>query len=235
MRRGLLAGALALLVAASGAQAGTVSGRLVVTFRANPGERNDVTLAPDGDRLRIIDLGAPLEVGDGCDRVAEDEAVCGTVSPDGLDALILTGDGADEVFVETGRAKLGPGSDVGVGTSISGGRGEDTLRGLAPGSLLSGGSGDDDVRGSFGHDFLLGRSGSDLLVGNRGSDRIFGGRGGDHLIGGKGDDRIAGGPGDDLVQAADDRRDEIACGPGMDRAYLDRSDHAFGCELVLYP
>jgi Ca2+-binding RTX toxin-like protein len=235
MRRGLLAGALALLVPASGAQAGTVSGDLVVTFRANPGERNDVTLAPDGDRFRISDLSAPLEVGAGCDRIAEDEAVCGPVSPDGLGVVILTGDGADEVFAETGKAKLGPGSDVGVGTSISGGRGEDTIRGLAPGSVLSGGAGDDDVRGSFGHDLLVGRAGGDLLVGNRGRDRIFGGRGGDHLIGGKGGDRIAAGPGDDLVHAADDRRDEIACGPGMDRANLDRSDHAFGCELVLYP
>jgi hypothetical protein len=94
--------------------------------------------------------------------------------------VILTGDGADEVFAETGRAKLGPGSDVGVGTSIAGGRG-------------------------------------------------------DHLIGGKGGDRIAAGPGDDLVHAAGGRRDEIACGPGVDCANLDRSDHAFGCELVLYP
>ena len=48
-------------------------------------------------------------------------------------------------------------------------------------------------------------------------------------------DRILAGRGNDVVFARDRRRDFVNCGPGYDRAVLDRIDRALGCEVRRYP
>ena len=56
-------------------------------------------------------------------------------------------------------------------------------------------------------------------------DTIDGGKGNDELVGGKGKDDLYGGGGNDLVNARDGARDRrINCGPGNDRAKVDRVD-----------
>jgi dienelactone hydrolase len=94
-----------------------------------------------------------------------------------------------------------------------GGRKRDKLRGTPAG---------DSLRGRGGRDVVLGRGGGDCLSGGRGADRLDGGPAGDRLKGGRGRDRI---------DAKDGNRDVVRCGPGRDRATVDRKDRVRGCEL----
>jgi Ca2+-binding RTX toxin-like protein len=70
---------------------------------------------------------------------------------------------------------------------------------------------------------LAGDYGNDLLRGEIGSDR---------LNGGPGLDRLEGGSGADVVDSFDRKRDVVRCGPGRDRARVDRIDSVVGCETV---
>lgn len=98
--------------------------------------------------------------------------------------------------------------------SLVGKRGPDRLVGSDEG---------DDLRGHGGRDRLRGRGGRDCLRGGTGADR---------LNGGAQSDRLAGGPGGDYLNARDGDRDRVRCGPGSDRARVDRKDRIRGCETV---
>jgi Ca2+-binding RTX toxin-like protein len=64
-------------------------------------------------------------------------------------------------------------------------------------TTLTGGEGNDFVRGGDLADVLTGQEGRDLLRGGVGEDRLFGGDGDDELEGGLGADSLSGGAGDD--------------------------------------
>ena len=68
---------------------------------------------------------------------------------------------------------------IGLGASIFGDDGNDTLEGTAASDFLHGGS---------GHDSLVGNAGADTLVGGSGRDTLRGGRGNDILNGAAGND-----------------------------------------------
>jgi hypothetical protein len=108
--------------------------------------------------------------------------------------------------------------------------GDDHIEGAASDDALDGGPGADAVFGRRGDDALAGGEGDDLLEGGRGRDVLDGGEGDDRLLGGFDADRLRGGPGNDAIRATDGRRDVVDCGPGRDRAILDRRDVATGCE-----
>jgi CSLREA domain-containing protein len=88
------------------------------------------------------------------------------------------------------------------------------------------------LTGTAGPDLLRGLAGNDMLKGLSGDDCLEGGSGNDTLIGGAGKDRLIGGPGSDAVGAADHEKDTIDCGPGRDRATVDRIDRVKRCERV---
>jgi len=111
----------------------------------------------------------------------------------------------------------------------------DRLDGGPGGDLILAFGGADRVRGRDGHDCLIGSSGRDRLLGEDGFDRLSGGRGGDRLDGGPGANAYDAGPGNDRVNARNGRRETVRCGPGDDRARVDRSDRARGCEHVAGP
>jgi hypothetical protein len=50
---------------------------------------------------------------------------------------------------------------------------------------------------------------------------------------GRGPDAVFADGGRDLIRAADGDHDLIRCGPGTDRAFVDRSDETTGCERVV--
>jgi Ca2+-binding RTX toxin-like protein len=81
-------------------------------------------------------------------------------------------------------------------------------------------------------DKLLGTYGDDVINGLAGNDKINGREGNDRLTGGKGKDTIVGGPGNDTIFAKDGARDVVGCGPGKDRARVDKRDRVSGCESV---
>jgi Ca2+-binding RTX toxin-like protein len=67
-----------------------------------------------------------------------------------------------------GSDQISVSGDVGMGVSINGGAGDDSL---------TGGAGGDRIWGGDGNDTLHGGDGDDVLRGNLGSDQIFGGAG----------------------------------------------------------
>jgi Tol biopolymer transport system component len=105
---------------------------------------------------------------------------------------------------------------------------------LAGSGVLLGTPFDDELCGRVGSDRISGQDRNDLLWGGGGNDTLNGGAGEDRLYGGRGRDRLFGGLGSDLLAARDRQSgDVIACGPGRDRAVVDRRDRvARDCERV---
>jgi RTX calcium-binding nonapeptide repeat (4 copies)/WD40-like Beta Propeller Repeat len=140
--------------------------------------------------------------------------------------------------------------DVLIGTElsdvISGRRGDDRISGLDAPDTLLGGPGDDSITGGPRRsgddaDYIDGGPGDDVLNGGsapqseyRGTDDLILGRSGaDMLRGGPGRDSLDGGPGNDTIRARDGEPDQVRCGTGRDRAFVDRHDHvARDCETV---
>ena len=163
------------------------------------------------------------------DAVAERPAV-GAVQATGTNAFGDTVSAQDAVRLTTDkrcglRIPIKPGGDKGTngGDRLTGTRSDDELVGRGGDDCLTGGPGDDVLAGGDGNDRLVAGTGADLARGNAGNDR---------LIGGPGRDRLEGGPGDDAISAADGQRDLVRCGPGEDRATVDRLDRVSGCERV---
>ena len=74
--------------------------------------------------------------------------------------------------------------------NLTGGGGDDFLRGNANANIIHGGAGNDTIEGGAGNDALYGDAGNDLLYGGAGNDMLVGGAGTDTLVGGDGDDFI---------------------------------------------
>jgi hypothetical protein len=90
----------------------------------------------------------------------------------------------------------------------------------------------DVVRGGPGNDWIRTGDGDDDVEGGSGNDRLIGSDGRDTVRGGYGKDRVDGGFGNDRLYAADSSRDVVACGAGVDRARVDRTDKLNDCESV---
>lgn len=72
--------------------------------------------------------------------------------------------------------------------NLTGGAGNDFLRGNALPNIIHGGAGNDTIEGGAGNDSLYGDAGNDFLYGGAGNDMLVGGLGVDTLVGGDGDD-----------------------------------------------
>lgn len=137
----------------------------------------------------------------------------------GIEHLFVNGDhGDDRIRVQEESPAL---------LVLSGGFGNDVIRG---------GDGGDILIGGFGHDTLVGRGGKDLLLGGFGHDTLRGGAGDDLLAGGLGHDTLRGGPGDDLLFGGfgrDDTRggDDVGLFEFLDAA-IDYLDDVFAEPLL---
>lgn len=117
--------------------------------------------------------------------------------------------GGEETITNTGLIigdiDLGAQNDVYAGGNgtiegiVSGGQGNDTLRGGSEDNLLNGDEGNDVIRGAAGEDEINGGDGNDALLGGRDDDILFGDAGIDTLRGGTGDDGLSGGGGRDFL------------------------------------
>lgn len=181
MRKALAAAAALFLYVPAVAHAGTVEVVAndephfgdYVQFTAAAGETNHVTVVRSMRKLRVRDDGAPLEVGEGCDRTSPNEALC-----ENTDFFeVALGDGDDTLTAARGYISGGAGNDtITAKGTLDGGPGDDTL---------TGGPHRDDLSGGGGEDTLYGRGGDDLLDdGDRdgapvGPDRLDGGTGRD--------------------------------------------------------
>lgn len=81
--------------------------------------------------------------------------------------------------------------------TITGGAGDDLVRGFGGGDRITGGAGADTLVGDIGNDRLFGGTGNDILLGGLHNDKLFGQDGDDRLLGGAGIDLLVGGRGHD--------------------------------------
>ena len=227
--------ALALLVPGAGARASTVGYENpchqpdgassqppcggTLTFKAAPGEANDISSTLQNGRLHLRDAGASLHAGAGCKQAGEHEAVC----PDAF-VSIEAGDGDDHVSDVFASVDLGPGSDRLEGNvgSADGGAGDDVISGTG-GADFRGGEGDDVLVATAAtwHVSMSGGPGDDTLEGGSGDDRLLGGSGADVLRAGAGDDRLNG---DDTAA--------IDYGEGTDSDVLDGGEGTDAADYV---
>jgi Ca2+-binding RTX toxin-like protein len=173
-----------------------------ITYAADPGETNKVTITSDGSGIfHISDAGAAITPGTGCTAVALHKVTCGNrhggESESAEELIVFAGDGNDSVdasavrpshaYVTAPKLYGGGGDDVLLGTEVEyeefrewlvGGAGDDVLRGGdRPEALGSCGfCYGNDLRGGPGDDRLVGGPGHDVLAGGAGAD-VLDGRG----------------------------------------------------------
>ena len=115
----------------------------------------------------------------------------------GLPELSVTGGGGDDIL------RGGPDGDNFAGANgadiMRGGQGEDIIEGQAGDDIVTGDRDDDVVTGGAGDDIVRGGAGDDLTDGGAGNDRVIGDRGDDDVRGGAGNDAVKGGLGDDRI------------------------------------
>ncbi|WP_292294032.1 calcium-binding protein [Marivita sp.] len=115
--------------------------------------------------------------------------------------------------------------DALLGSSYTGGPGNDVRSGSIHADYLNGGNGNDDLFGDMGSDVIHGGEGQDTIDGGRGHDRLYGDINRDTIYGDRGDDIIEGGDGRDEIWGGD--HDDILYQSGK---WLQgtASDHAEG-------
>lgn len=150
-------------------------------------------------------------------------ALTGVLSFALLFTLALTEPAAAKRMVGTNRAnKL-------VGTAQ-----RDEIVGRGGKDVILGGRLRDRLYGDEGDDVILGEAGNDRLWGGGRDDTLDGGTGRDRIWAGWGTDVVDAGRGNDIVYASENdvSVDSIDCGPGYDRAVVNRADRVFNCERV---
>jgi len=140
------------------------------------------------------------------DNVANVEKIDSSVS-----GTFAGGPGDDEFFV---RANMDQGD-----STVTGGGGNDKLKGHDHAEAIDGGPGNDVIEGGLNHDTLTGGPGKDTIFGDSTADTC-------NFL----SCRIA--FGNDVIDARDGERDTIDCGVGEDRATVDAIDVVTNCEQV---
>jgi hypothetical protein len=194
---------------------GTNQNELGLVFRAGRGEVNRVTITMDDSSVTVSDRAGVRTSDPNCAPSSTITVVCQTpigAAPPGFDrADISLGDRSDTLTLRNNvagacRAHLAPNPVI----FVTGGPGNDRIRGSSLSEKLMGGPGNDYItggpcdadilEGGPGSDTLIGGPNDDILRGGPGNDRLFGGSGDDQLFGGPGRDRLVGGPGRDVTQ-----------------------------------
>jgi uncharacterized repeat protein (TIGR01451 family) len=122
------------------------------------------------------------------------------------------------------------GSCRGVGATIVGTRGSDSLTGTGGPDVIAGLSGSDLIVGLAGRDLLCAGGGNDRVRAGPASDRAFGGAGRDNMLGRGGPDLLAGNAGGDDL-AGNRGNDRLRGGAGFDLCSGDAGfDRVRGCE-----
>jgi hypothetical protein len=128
---------------------------------------------------------------------------------------ITGGGGADYIFVD---------NRITSPATITGGAGNDTIRGGGGKTTITDGSGNDwisapgtadSITAGSGNDTILGGVGPDTIIAGGGNDSISGAGGNDSITVGNGNDTITGGNGN-ITIAAGNGRDSLAPGHGDD-------------------
>ena len=241
-RAALLIGFLAFALSAP-AQAGTVEFDGVVTFRAAPGESNNLQITEAAGGVFTIVDSVPLTT-ESCFQADVFTAVCSiefgisvaAEMGDLDDTAVIVVDFAPRVDGGEGADTITVSADLFADASMDGGPGDDEISTRATFSEIYGRGGNDliDARnglvteafGGWGDDRLLGGIDEDFFVSNRGHDTLIGGAGRDVLHGDGGHDVVRGGRGHDVLSGSQGD-DVIIGGAGSDFARGGRGNDTF--------
>ena len=167
----------------------------------------NLTVDPDVEDRIVLDNGTLTITGtDATDSVAVTESdgqLVVTATFDGderqrsfeiddVDNIVVDAAGGDD-FVRL--------SSIAIPATITGGTGDDELRGAAGNDSIIGGEGADSIVGGGGNDTVVGNAGNDTLRGGEGDDVITDMSGDNSIRGETGDDTIMTGDGDDFIRA----------------------------------
>ncbi|WP_432119713.1 calcium-binding protein [Streptomyces sp. bgisy032] len=209
-----------------------------VTVTAGVGYGNTISVWQVGDGIRIRDTGDIIAASGGCTSVSANEAVCPGAATT-TELVVAAGDQNDSVtssLIGLGVTLLGGGGDdslVGGGANdtLEGEEGADTLSGGSGNDTLIGGSGADRITGGSGNDSVEGRDGADIMGSGAGNDVVEGGNGADQIVGAEGSDYVAGGNGRDIIDVVDEisGNDYADGGAGPDRCSYDLGDSVTSC------
>jgi hypothetical protein len=160
--------ALALAAPASATAATLTFDGGTLTYTAEPGRANSVSVRAIGGLVGVVAGDNDLfEQPPGCaplDGPPNSAFGCPGVTR----VVVNAGDGDDSVTAA---------GDVGVPLTLNGEAGDDDLGGGAAADTLTGGDGQDQLTGGAGDDVLDGGAGDDVLDGEDGADRLLGGPG----------------------------------------------------------
>jgi Ca2+-binding RTX toxin-like protein len=187
-----------------------------ISYTADPGEENDLSISRDSDGYVVVDPGArPLRVSGDCRLLppAPGETVSSSArcpAAGVYQVVISLNDGQEDHLAIADSAYPPEQPPLGAfPIDADGGPGKDVLAGGPGRDQLKGSSGDDEINGGSGQDRLQGDAGVDHINGEGDDDEVSGGDGNDVLDGGAGDDNVRGGDGDDQASggAGNDRLD----------------------------
>jgi len=133
-----------------------------MSFIADQGEANAVTVTDVAGVVTIRDAVAPVVAPIGCQQV-DPRAVTCRPSSGPIKVVVALRDNNDSLSLNTAAD----------GTIVDGGPGND---------VLVGGPGDDSLDGEIGNDLIAGGAGDDLLEPGLGSDVLHGGEGSDSAV-----------------------------------------------------
>jgi Ca2+-binding RTX toxin-like protein len=148
------------------APSSVIHGLDAVHYVADSGETNDVTITESGFEFTVVDSGATISAGPGCTSVSPTEATC-SLDFD-VRVEVRLGDGNDALTL-TDDSEEGSGAYFGAG-------GNDTILGFGDpfsSEHLSGGPGNDILRGRGGEDTLDGGPGADIMSGGTSNEPSF--------------------------------------------------------------
>jgi Ca2+-binding RTX toxin-like protein len=203
-----------------------------LVYTAAAGEQNRLTIGQFGASRDVFVLSDPNPATTVAPPCTRQDAVITCPAESLTAARFDLGDGDDQLLAEgeSFTSKVLP-------LSVSGGEGNDVLRGSPLADVIDAGNGDDQVLGYQGDDRLAGGPGNDKIEGVEGRDAIDGGPGDDHITGGSDGDQILAGTGrdevhgmhgDDVVDMRNGEVDDgepITCDEGTsDRLLLDPGD-----------
>ncbi len=180
-------------------------GVLGVSYLADTGETNNVSISRDVDGYLIEDSGASIAPSAPCTSPVPANAHLARCPADGVGVLFVSlEDGDDHLTIADSATPPAPPPPGQFPVRASGDDGNDTLTGAATADNFSGGAGDDTLNGGAGDDWLIGADGDDHVFGGQGNDRsLSGDAGNDEIDGNEGDDYLQGGDGADLLRGGE--------------------------------
>ncbi len=184
----------------------------VVSFNSGTGELSVNAGATDSVSISALN-GAAGTVVVQINGVANTQF--GTVAPSTVQTIVVNGGSGDNLVDLSTVGSRDFTNAGGVGVTLLGGAGNDTISGSEFADNIDGEAGDDFIQGGSGSDMLVGGADDDTIYGGSGADNADGGLGNDSILGNSGKDTLLGNDGADIIVGGGGR-DSIRGGNGAD-------------------